>query len=879
MKILSIHFSNLNSLRGEWHIDFNDKAYTSDGIFAVTGPTGAGKTTIFDAVCLALYGRTPRLSTRQKDEIMSKHTDECRAKVDFEAGGKNYTCEWSMTRTAGKIETAHTIKLNGRPLTDSSKQRDTVLMVESVTGLNFAQFTQSVLLAQGSFDSFLKGNATDRSKILELLTGTEIYSKISTSIANHAKTAGNELNAAKSRLADMIPRDTFGTDEEISREISDVRGRLSALEGEQSRLQEAVLWLSRVGNLKSQLTAIRSDIEAQRSLNEKFSPERARLDAGLRAGEIRHIHTELAGKRDQRNKLKERRDNLQAKIEDDASRLSQIESAELPEAEERFRKITAGIPEGETPDTIRTKIRQQIKASEDTYKQKAELEKQRTQLEGELTRADSLLSSAQKEYDNAQDRVSRLLDMRVSAVLDGERLKLKPGDICPLCGGVVDAEGLHRVKGENSGGDFRFDEELRTARTNENTARKKLQDAQNMKNDCSMKLDACRKGIADCEERRLEIRSAVVEMIEPLGIVGAKTCGEITSRIDSWQAETVRLSEAVTTLKNEARGIASRTEAMRKSLDEENSALESAETDLQETEEAFIRELEVKGFADEKSFADSLLAPGVIAELQERARRYDNETARLQALADNIAAQLADEEAKAVTDMTLDEANMKLGEKKRESANLHGRLGGLETAQAARKKLASDAEILRAEVSRLQKKYDDWSAFDKELGSVGGGKFGSFAQTITLRMLVQLANVQLAKISGRYTLIQTRDENKTLGLSVIDHDQANEIRPTDNLSGGERFIISLALALGLSQISGSKAQVDSLFIDEGFGSLDDDALSSALEALGEIRRDGRMIGIISHISGISERIPTKINVIPKSEGTSIITGPGCSGSR
>ena len=132
-------------------------------------------------------------------------------------------------------------------------------------------------------------------------------------------------------------------------------------------------------------------------------------------------------------------------------------------------------------------------------------------------------------------------------------------------------------------------------------------------------------------------------------------------------------------------------------------------------------------------------------------------------------------------------------------------------------------------------------------------------------------------MNGRYTLILT-PKSEELELSVKDSEQAGIIRPTSNLSGGEKFIISLALALGLSQISGSRAQVDSLFIDEGFGSLDEDSLNAALDALGEIKRDGRMIGIISHISGISERIPARISVIPKSEGTSIITGPGCSGS-
>ena len=139
--------------------------------------------------------------------------------------------------------------------------------------------------------------------------------------------------------------------------------------------------------------------------------------------------------------------------------------------------------------------------------------------------------------------------------------------------------------------------------------------------------------------------------------------------------------------------------------------------------------------------------------------------------------------------------------------------------------------------------------------------------------MVNNANTYLKRMNGRYTL---KPGGEDLSINVVDNEQAGEIRPTTNLSGGERFIVSLALALGLSQISGSKAMVDSLFLDEGFGSLDEDSLNTALEALAEIRSEGRMIGIISHVAALKERIAAQINVIPKNEGTSIIEGPGCS---
>lgn len=110
---------------------------------------------------------------------------------------------------------------------------------------------------------------------------------------------------------------------------------------------------------------------------------------------------------------------------------------------------------------------------------------------------------------------------------------------------------------------------------------------------------------------------------------------------------------------------------------------------------------------------------------------------------------------------------------------------------------------------------------------------------------------------------------------MVDNYQAGEIRTTKNLSGGESFIVSLSLALGLSKMASQKVRVDSLFLDEGFGTLDDEALETALETLGEIQQDGKMIGIISHVLALKERISTQISVQPISGGRSAISGPGC----
>ncbi|MBT7630354.1 MAG: chromosome segregation protein SMC, partial [Desulfobacula sp.] len=118
-------------------------------------------------------------------------------------------------------------------------------------------------------------------------------------------------------------------------------------------------------------------------------------------------------------------------------------------------------------------------------------------------------------------------------------------------------------------------------------------------------------------------------------------------------------------------------------------------------------------------------------------------------------------------------------------------------------------------------------------------------------------------------------KDQPLQLNVMDNYQAGEIRSTKNLSGGESFIVSLALALGLSKMASRKVRVDSLFLDEGFGTLDDEALETALETLSGLNQDGKLIGVISHVSALKDRISTQISINPLSGGKSAITGPGC----
>ncbi len=201
MRILAIHLHNLNSLAGRWSIDFSAPEYVASGIFAITGPTGAGKSTILDAICLALYGRTPRLRqvTRSQNEIMSRRTGACAAEVEFETSQGRYRCHWSQHRARrrpdGQLQQPrHELvdAVTGRVL--ETRMKAVAEQVERLTGMDFERFTRSMLLAQGDFAAFLQAGPDERAPILEQITGTAVYSRIS--ILVHERRAAERARPA-----------------------------------------------------------------------------------------------------------------------------------------------------------------------------------------------------------------------------------------------------------------------------------------------------------------------------------------------------------------------------------------------------------------------------------------------------------------------------------------------------------------------------------------------------------------------------------------------------------------------------------------------------------------------------------------------------------
>ncbi len=288
---------------------------------------------------------------------------------------------------------------------------------------------------------------------------------------------------------------------------------------------------------------------------------------------------------------------------------------------------------------------------------------------------------------------------------------------------------------------------------------------------------------------------------------------------------------------------------------------------------SFISDISEAGFSDISTFQQAMLPLSVRNKLETMVGEIVREETALQALLLNKKQALQAELGKVNPGDTIESLRIMVEAISRESESIHQEIGGIESRLSENSNLLKlmadkmgEIEIQRGEVER-------WERLHMLIGSADGKKFRVFAQGLTFQLLISQANQHLNMMTDRYVLLP--DPHIPLDFAVYDNWQAGEVRSTRNLSGGESFLVSLALALGLSGMASRNVRVDSLFLDEGFGTLDDDALDTALNALSGLHQHGKLIGIISHVPAIRERISARIIVEKKSSGRSTIIAPGC----
>jgi exonuclease SbcC len=372
----------------------------------------------------------------------------------------------------------------------------------------------------------------------------------------------------------------------------------------------------------------------------------------------------------------------------------------------------------------------------------------------------------------------------------------------------------------------------------------------------------CQKLGTEAKQSRLDLASLQAQRQE---LFGDKNLGEEREKLMDAQAAA---EQALGDARSENEMAKSALAHIRHELENNSKQLQLGQNLLASLQISLEKGLRKAGFENLDALRSAIL-PTADAEAMELALAKFRQR-ELEAIQVEKTAKLALDSALSnpLTQKTEPELTSKIGDLEAVFQALQQEIGALNQQLKDNESRKAAGEALAQQIENQRLVYNRWAAVNDLIGSHDGAKFRKFAQGLTLQKLVQLANVHLENLYGRYLILKRPGED--LELDILDTYQADNIRSMMTLSGGESFLVSLALALGLSDLAGRNANIRSLFIDEGFGTLDEQTLDLAISTLENLQAKGKTIGIISHVKELKERIPTQVRVLKKGGGTSIV---------
>lgn len=1016
MKILAIRGKNLASLEGEFTVDFTEEPLASTGLFAITGPTGAGKSTLLDALCLALFDKTPRMNRARENGVLlpdvsdkTLSQNDCRsllrrgsaegyAEADFQAlNGDLFRARWAVRRARGRAEGSlqpSEMRLYNLStcLEEPGGKGEILRRITQLLGLSFDQFTRAVLLAQGDFATFLKAPEEEKADLLEKLTGTEVYSRISQLLYQHNKEMQERYNTI-SRQLELIPLLTSEERTACAEEL----GMCRVAEEEAAKccdtLKSQLRWLDERNQLATRRRE--ADEEHQKALAayDEAAPRREYMARYDLVQEIRDVYQSVRLCEESRKTEQTRLDALAVESRRYAQDLIRQESRRKDAEQKRHLLKTDWdtlAPERQLAAELDTQLavsRETLIAAQKTCEKAiadlAQEQKNRLGFVSALEQArrdlvavetwqarnrayeplvghQALIKELLSDYlrvgrervaeermqaDNAQllqtyetelatqQEESRRLDTIMPSEIYLLRARLVEGEPCPVCGSThhclaaeeaktMQEEELERQKKAVSQRIETLTRHVENARRAAVLHVSRIESYQRQEEEKSLKLDELLQALVPSwrqEEQlyaRLEAyavawREKQAEQVRLQSLIESLSAqlpavDETLKKLESIEKnnrqslDTVRrsheelqsrrrpllggrtLSEVETAHEQESRRLDEQWAEENRRYTELNSRVENLNgtmaqltrhvADLQQQIKVGQERVEAWLGAHDtitSAMLSELLAhtPAWVTEekkslalLQEQ---FSASATRCKERAEALLRHDTRPEKPALDDpaplqQQLAEQSARQRQQSTRMAEIRSRL------DADDKNRQATAHLTRQQEELLPEK-QNWERLNDLFGSADGVKFRRIAQGYTLDRLLLYANMHLRGLSSRYTLQRV---SKSLALQVADNDMLGEIRSVHTLSGGESFLISLALALGLSSLSSYRMNIESLFIDEGFGSLDADTLRTAMGALEHLQIQGRKIGVISHVAEMTERIPVQVQVERISNGSS-----------
>ena len=861
MRPVNLEMSAFGPYAGLESVDFTELG--ESGLFLIAGDTGAGKTTLFDAISFALYGVATGDPSRR--DFRSFRSDFAGPDADtwvsftFLSGGRRYTVRRSPSyvKPGRKSPCPAEAELNCDDGQSWTKVETVTAAVEALLGLTARQFSQVAMIAQGEFLSILRANSTERAEIFRRIFDTQLYSDITELLRQRQSEAVAALREAQSAYLGLAAQVASGGDDEAAARVAGYAG--SSGRGQElcgavrellARDREALRVLEdehgQAARELNALTAALQNAETQNqglltlaqntALRDRLLGERAEMEAltlalerAAHAAEARHA--QIAAGRE-----RERLIQLEREAAARAEALAEAERAhsQAHDALEAARAAGARLEE--------------LKAKRQALEEALPLFARHRQATAKLNRLRAQLQEALEKKALSAQRYAELSDAYLADQAGILADALRGGRPCPVCGATEHPRPARHVPDAPGKGEV---DQAAERRDQADLAARALS-------------EQCAASAQECGDVLGRLKSAINDK-EPSAEL-EEQCRRLSEQFFRKITEIQASSEKAEQAYHAAAGAMQTADALHqeacRTLVRQRDAAEAAR-------QAFAGALGDHGFADEDTYRAALLPDAERAGMEARAARYQSELAGAEAAVKSLSGLWAGKQPVDAETLRADAAalNARIADLLRRVRTLEGRIGVneqlLPRLEAVVKRIAGCAEIFSVT--------DDLAKTAS--GNVPGAvkiSFETYILQYHFRRVIIEANKRLTQMSGgRFSLCQKREAAlnvKTgLALDVLDR-HTGKVRDVGTLSGGESFLASLSLALGFADVVQSRrggVRLDTLFIDEGFGTLDEESLTRALEVLEELAGGRRLIGIISHVAMLKERIPNKIIVFSR----------------